>query len=73
MGNCCSKMKDCDIIPPQVDNECYESDPCRHKVTFMGETKMMDGVDIYNLFKLLDLEIPKHFLPYNDPYYTQDE
>lgn len=49
-----------------VDSQCHQSYPCQHYVLIPGETetKMMSGVQIYNLFLSYGLPIPNHFQEY---------
>lgn len=49
---------------PIISNSCFLTYPCMHHVTYKGETKMMGGVEIFNLFASLGKEIPKHFQLY---------
>ena len=50
----------------QID-VCYESMPCQHWVTFKDDTtKMLNGIEICELYKNANLPIPDHFAPYNN-------
>lgn len=49
---------------PVINEMCFLTYPCMHYVTFNGETKMMGGIEIVNLFVSLGKEIPKHFKLY---------
>ena len=51
-------------------NDCVEIDPCVHPVYITNNGKREEyyysGVDIYELFTSLNVEVPKHFMEYKD-------
>ena len=57
-----------------ISDECMESYPCQHCVTFNNNTsKTMDGLEIYLMLMGEGMEIPKHFQEYkNFPAFGDD-
>ncbi len=45
----------------QIDNLCYETDPCQHNVTINGKKNLMDAEEICELFIEHGIPISKHF------------
>jgi hypothetical protein len=48
-----------------IDDQCYESYPCQHKVTINGTSRgLWSGIDIAAWVEDQELDVPKHFCCY---------
>jgi len=78
MGNTSNKCYSCG--PYEISNMCLESMPCKHYVTNTSVMlandepclNLMNGLDIYRLYKSEGLTIPEHFQRYAELVRQQD-
>ena len=53
----------------EIDESCFESFPCDHRVTFKntGNNCLLSGINIVELCLQYNVPIPSHFQEYYDP------